>query len=119
MVRLTPSLVRSDRINVTADTPEAYSANISQDPLGNPLDIFTHDMHVNATSAWAAARETVKGFEALGSKLGKEGGTFIFTGNILNDTAAPGFMTFAMGKSASAIMIKNLAMSNYADKPYK
>jgi hypothetical protein len=83
------------------------------------VDDFIKDMHVNTTSVWASAREAIKGFESLGSELGKEGGTFIFTGNILNDTAAPGFMNFAMGKSAAAIMIKDLALAEYLDKPYK
>lgn len=90
---------------------------------GKPVDVqgFNADMHVNATTPFTSAMEAIKGFEELKSngKLGPEGATFIFTGNILNDTAAPGFLAFAMQKAASAVMIKNLALVEYKDEPFK
>lgn len=90
-------------------------------PFETPLDeIFSH-MNVNATSVWASARESVQGFENLRSEgaLGAEGATFIFTGNVLNDTVAPGFLPFGMGKSAAAHLVKHLALIAYPGKPYK
>lgn len=77
-------------------------------------------MDVNATSVWVAAGETVKCFDDLGpAGLGSEGGTFIFTGNLLNEAAAPGFLGFGMGKIASAHLVQHLAKVAYPDKPYK
>jgi hypothetical protein len=88
--------------------------------LDGPIDEFQADMNVNATSAWVAAGETVKCFEDLGlDALGATGGTFIFTGNMLNLSAAPGFLTFAMGKSAAAHLIQHLALVACPGKPYK
>lgn len=78
-------------------------------------------MNVNATSAWVSARESVQCFEDLNSEkeLGVEGGTFIFTGNMLNDTVGPGFLPFGMGKTAAAHLVKHLALVAYQGKPYK
>ena len=76
-------------------------------------------MNVNATSAWIAANEAVKGFEVLAAEdEGFLGWTFIFTGNLLNTTAAPGFLTFGMGKAAAAHLIQGLALASFADKPF-
>lgn len=84
--------------------------------------MFTDGMHVNATSVWASARESVQCFEDLSTKaegLGKEGATFIFTGNLFNDTVSPGFLPFGMGKSATAHLVQYLALIAYSEKPYK
>lgn len=100
----------------------AYSDHITkpETPFQSPINEFQYDMNVNATSVWVAAGEAVKCFEALGTDgLGAEGGTFIFTGNILTTTVAPGFVTFGMGKSAAAHLIQHLALVAYPDKPYK
>lgn len=89
-------------------------------PLESSVHDFQHDMNVNATSVWISAGESVKCFEELGTNsLGAEGGTFIFTGNLFNDTVAPGFLTFGMGKAAAAHLIQYLALAAYSDKPYK
>ncbi|KAI0106534.1 NAD(P)-binding protein [Hypoxylon sp. NC0597] len=89
-------------------------------PFEVDLDAFEIGLKVNTTSPYITAREAVKGFEKLGpSGLGPAGGTFIFTGNILNITAVPGFLPFAMQKGASAILIQNLAVAAYVGKPYK
>ncbi|KAI1441552.1 NAD(P)-binding protein [Annulohypoxylon stygium] len=89
-------------------------------PFANGLESFESGMRVNTTSPFIAAGEAVKCFEKLGpAQLGATGGTFIFTGNILNVTAVPGLMAFGMQKGATANMIKHLAVSIYNDKPYK
>ncbi|OTA70015.1 NAD(P)-binding protein [Hypoxylon sp. EC38] len=89
-------------------------------PFDIDLERFEIGLKVNTTSTYIAAREAIKGFEKLGpSGLGPAGGTFIFTGNILNITAVPGFMAFGMQKSASAHLIQSLAVGAYVGKPYK
>ncbi|CRG91251.1 hypothetical protein PISL3812_08299 [Talaromyces islandicus] len=101
----------------------AYGSHLTtpETPFETSLDDFSHDMHVNATSGWISARESVQGFEDLDSegKLGPDGGTFIFTGNMLNDTVCPGFLPFGMGKTAAAHLVKYLALLAYPGKPYK
>ncbi|KAI1140154.1 NAD(P)-binding protein [Hypoxylon sp. FL0543] len=98
----------------------AAGSNTGADTFGIDLDNLQNKLKVNTLSPYIAAREAVKGFEKLGpSGLGPAGGTFAFTGNILNITAAPGFLAFGMQKSASAHLIQNLALAAYVDKPYK
>jgi NAD(P)-dependent dehydrogenase (short-subunit alcohol dehydrogenase family) len=89
--------------------------------LDLPIDDFNADMAVNAASPFASVVEAVKGFKELktNGELGKSGATFIFTGNMLNDSAGPNFMTFGMGKSAAAFLIKSLALVDYVDEPFK
>jgi hypothetical protein len=79
-------------------------------------------MNVNATSTWVCARESVQCFEDLSSEKqldAEGGGTFIFTGNMLNDTVGPGLLPFGMGKTATAHLVKYLALIAYPGKPYK
>ncbi|KAH9893102.1 NAD(P)-binding protein [Xylariomycetidae sp. FL2044] len=78
-------------------------------------------MNPNALSPYIAAREAVGGFEELhaAGKLGNEGATFIYTGNALDSTAAPGMMLFGLGKGVGANMIRHLALGSFMDKPYK
>lgn len=79
------------------------------------------DMAINTTSAFAAAHAATDAFAALhnSNDLGHQGGTFIFTGNMLNDTVGPGFMPFGMGKAAAAHMIQHLALVAYKGQPFK
>ncbi|KAI1205173.1 NAD(P)-binding protein [Annulohypoxylon truncatum] len=89
-------------------------------PFEKGLEDFQAGMNVNTTTPFMVAREAVKGFEKLGpSQLGPAGGTFIFTGNMLNVAVMPGMLTFGMQKSATANMIKHLAEAAYNGKPYK
>jgi hypothetical protein len=113
MKGLTPSLLYT-----------AYASHLTkpETPFETPLNVFSEDMNVNATSVWASARESVQCFEDLSSEkggLGTEGATFIFTGNMLNDTVSPGFLPFGMGKTAAAHLVKYLALIAYPGKPYK
>ncbi|KAI5918847.1 putative short chain type dehydrogenase [Camillea tinctor] len=89
-------------------------------PFDSDLDELRETLSVNTTSPYLAAREATKGFEKLEAQgLGPEGATFIFTGNMLNDTAIAGLLTFGMGKTATAHMIQHLALAAYPGKPYK
>ncbi|KAI3321790.1 NAD(P)-binding protein [Xylariaceae sp. AK1471] len=99
------------------------SAGTNRSP--SPFDIdtveaFQKRMNVNAVSPAVAAHEAAKGFLELDSqgKLGPGGGTYIFVGNALNEKALKGFFTLGIGKSASAYLIENLALTAYEDKPF-
>ncbi|KAI0386953.1 NAD(P)-binding protein [Hypomontagnella monticulosa] len=84
------------------------------------MDFFRANLNINTVSPFVAAREAIKGFDKLGaSGLGHSGGTFIFTGNLLNKTAVQGLMSFGMQKGAGAHMIQYLALVAFKDKPYK
>ncbi|KAI1097743.1 NAD(P)-binding protein [Jackrogersella minutella] len=101
----------------------AYKGKVetADNPFGDiDLDTFKENLGINTLSPFVAVQEAIKGFEKLGpSGLGPAGGTFIFTGNITNVSAIPGFLVFGMQKSATASMIQNLALASYPDKPYK
>ncbi|KAI2625673.1 NAD(P)-binding protein [Hypoxylon sp. NC1633] len=98
----------------------SHGSTRKDEPFERDLPFVHNSLNINVVSAYAAAHEAVKGFEKLGvSGLGPGGGTFIFTGNILNVSTIPGLMLFGMNKSASAHMIKHLALAVYHDKPYK
>ncbi|KAI0599270.1 putative short chain type dehydrogenase [Biscogniauxia sp. FL1348] len=101
----------------------AYGArrNTETNVFNSDLNQLQDTLNLNTVSAYFAAREAVKGFEKLGSseELGPQGGTFIFTGNLLNDTAVATLFTFGMAKSATAHMVQHLALVAYEGKPYK
>ncbi|KAI0525379.1 hypothetical protein F5B22DRAFT_642397 [Xylaria bambusicola] len=83
-------------------------------------EAFQKGMNVNAISPAVAAREAVKGFlelEAQG-KLGSGGGTYLFTGNALNDKPLPGLFTLGVGKNTTAATVEYLARTAYNDKPF-
>ncbi|KAI1494072.1 putative short chain type dehydrogenase [Biscogniauxia mediterranea] len=91
------------------------------DPFDSDLDQFRETLNPNVTSPYVTAREAVKGFEKLSDagELGPAGGTFIFTGNLLNESAVPTLLTFGIGKTAAAHLVKHLALAAYEGKPYK
>ncbi|KAI1394293.1 NAD(P)-binding protein [Hypoxylon trugodes] len=90
-----------------------------QQPFDSVEDIRT-GFNVNTLTPYVAAQEAVKGFEKLGAEgLGPSGGTFIYVGNIGNVTAVPLFLDLSMHKSASATLVKQLALAAYNDKPWK
>jgi len=84
--------------NAGALTPPTDAKN----PLTVPVANFENDFNINTVSAYVAAQEAVKGWEALGNEGGKK--TFIYTGNLLNQKVmpVPVFLTLGVGKSASA-----------------
>lgn len=87
----------------------------------SPFDIsvadFEQDDAVNVSSALAAAKQAVQGFEKLPSSVAK---SFIYTGNFLNnpDNAMPVMISAGMGKSAAAHMVA-VAAKVYSPKGYK
>ncbi|KAI1640670.1 putative short chain type dehydrogenase [Biscogniauxia mediterranea] len=101
----------------------AYGVRIGTkaDPFDSDVDQFRDSLNATTTSAYVAAHEAVKGFEKLSGagELGPGGGTYIFTGNLLNESAIPTLLTFGIGKSASAHLVQHLALAAYEGKPYK
>ncbi|KAK8094420.1 short-chain dehydrogenase [Apiospora hydei] len=117
-----PDTVKTLFAEVTAaiGPPKVVIYNVAQrfatepeEPFGLDPDQVQETLAVNALSAYAAAREAVKGFVKTG-----QGSTFIMTGNMLNTVALPGILCFGMGKSAAAHMIQNASIS-YKNKGYK
>jgi NAD(P)-dependent dehydrogenase (short-subunit alcohol dehydrogenase family) len=82
-----------------------------------PLETLEKDLKVMNTSAFAAAKEAVDGFETLPKETLK---SFIYTGNALNRTIlpVPGLVSLGVGKSAAAYWV-GLASSTFAGKGYK
>lgn len=114
------NLRKDSTASLTQTTAAAANYPPAEAPLDTPIADMTDYMQVNAVSPWAVAGEAIKGFTDLGPDgLGKQGATFIFTGNMLNDSVAPHFVPNGMGKSATAHFIKNLALISYQDKPWK
>ncbi|KAH8823711.1 putative short-chain dehydrogenases/reductase [Flagelloscypha sp. PMI_526] len=74
---------------------------------------FQKTMDINSTSAFVAGKEAVKAWATTGTK-----GTFVFTGNKLNVISFPNTLSFGMGKSASASLIRSAALG-YKEKGYK
>jgi len=94
----------------------AYSSHRSEgDPFSVSVADFYTDLAVNAASAFATAKEAVKGFEYLPKDSSK---TFIFTGNILNVRQRVSLTSLGAGKSATAHVIANAAAA-YLDKGFK
>lgn len=73
------------------------------------------ELAVNIIAPLIAAQEAIKGFKKLPSSVSK---TFIVTGNMLNVSAKPDSMTYGMGKSALAHMIR-VAAVGYAGQGFK
>ncbi|KAI1321564.1 NAD(P)-binding protein [Xylariaceae sp. FL0255] len=84
------------------------------------LETFEKGLHANTVLFVAASRVAVDSFDTLVAqgKLGPEGATLIYIGNICNEAAFPGFMTMMMGKAASANFIDYMANRALKDKPY-
>jgi hypothetical protein len=72
-------------------------------------------MSVNNTSVFVAAQQAVQGFAQLPESASK---SFFFTGNILNVTALPSFMSAGAGKAASAHLMMSAAAA-YKDRGFK
>jgi hypothetical protein len=87
----------------------------AKNPLSLPLSDFTRDFNVNTTSAFVAAQQAVLSFEHLPASASK---TFIFTGNIMNQTIILPLFSNGVGKAASAHIIQSAAAA-YSDRGYK
>ncbi|KAI1370512.1 NAD(P)-binding protein [Hypoxylon crocopeplum] len=98
----------------------AHEGTPKDNPFAQDIETLQKNSNVNTISPYLAAREAVKCFEKLGSSgLGPSGATFIFTGNLLNQSVIAGLMPFGMGKTTTAYMIQHLALAAYDGKPYK
>ncbi|KAF2416132.1 NAD(P)-binding protein [Tothia fuscella] len=105
----------------TPNTIIYNAANVSPPPdaenlFSLPLETLERDVNIMSTSAFAAAKEAVKGFETLPKDTRK---TFIYTGNILNVKIlpVPALVTLGVGKSAAAYWI-GLASTSFKKKGY-
>jgi NAD(P)-dependent dehydrogenase (short-subunit alcohol dehydrogenase family) len=84
--------------------------------LSVPVERFVNDLQINTVSAYAAAQESLKGFDPAAEAKG----VFIYTGNGLNSAVlpVPVFLTLGVGKSASAHWV-GLADALYAKQGYR
>ncbi|OBT70426.1 hypothetical protein VE03_00236 [Pseudogymnoascus sp. 23342-1-I1] len=110
------------KVNKVLGIPSVVVYNVSastftppQDPFALPLDAFNRDVTVNVTSAFVAAQQATLGFALLPASASR---TFIYTGNILNVTILPRFLSQGVGKSAGAHMIW-AASAAYKDHGFK
>ena len=86
----------------------------AEDPFSLPLEKFQATLNVNTVSAFAAAQEAVAAFD----KAPAGPRTFIYTGNILNNGPAPGFVSLGVGKTATAHLLSS-ADAAYKAKGYR
>lgn len=84
-------------------------------PFGISLEDFSRDVDVNIHSFFVAAQQAVAGFAQLPPQSAR---TYITTGNVLNNTILPKFMSQGVGKSAAAHMIW-AASDAYKNAGYK
>ncbi|KAJ4397864.1 hypothetical protein N0V93_002101 [Gnomoniopsis smithogilvyi] len=93
----------------------AASFTPADDPLALSLDDLSHDTTINVHSAFVAAQQAVSGFAQLPASAAR---TFIYTGNVLNVTILPKFVSQGIGKSAAAHFIWS-ASAAYKDRGFK
>jgi hypothetical protein len=72
-------------------------------------------LHINTTSAFVAAQQAALSFKKLPDHRSK---TFIYTGNILNETTIASLLDGGVGKSATAHIIRSAAAA-YRNKGFK
>ncbi|TVY33425.1 hypothetical protein LSUB1_G008483, partial [Lachnellula subtilissima] len=91
----------------------------SQDPLSPSLTLsaFQSDLNINTTSAFVAAQQAALAFATLAEHT-DAAKTFIYTGNILNETVIAPLMTCGVGKNASAHIVKTAAEA-YGERGFK
>ncbi|KAL2067935.1 hypothetical protein VTL71DRAFT_16033 [Oculimacula yallundae] len=92
----------------------SLTASPADDPFAIEIDGFKRDMTIGTTSAFVAAQQAVLGFRELPNDAAR---SFFYTGNILNVTIIPGFVSAGASKSASAHII-NAAAAAYKDKGF-
>lgn len=88
-------------------------------PADNPLALsladLSRDTTVNIYSAFVAAQQAVSRFAQLPTSAAR---TFIYTGNVLNVSVLPRFLSQGIGKSGAAHMIW-AAADAFKDRGYK
>lgn len=93
----------------------AVSFTPADDPFALSLADFNRVNTINVNSAFVAAQQAVLGFAQLPASAAR---TFIYTGNVLNVTILPQFISQGIGKSGAAHMIW-AASEAYKDRGYK
>ena len=93
----------------------AVSFTPTDDPFALELKDLENDTAVNIFSAFVAAQQAIRGFAQLPPSASR---TFIYTGNILNVTTLPKFLSQGIGKSGAAHMIWT-ASEAYRDRGFK
>ena len=101
--------------NLTNSTVSAVTFTPADDPFAVSLDDFDRNTTINVHSAFVAAQQAVQGFAELPDSAAR---TFIYTGNVLNVSILPKFITQGVGKSGAAHMIW-AASTAYKDRGYK
>ncbi|QKX63224.1 uncharacterized protein TRUGW13939_10393 [Talaromyces rugulosus] len=101
--------------SVVVYNASAGAPNNPEDPLSILLADFSRDLHVNTTSAFVAAQQAALSFKKLPDHMSK---TFIYTGNILNETTVASLLDGGVGKSATAHIIRSAAAA-YRNKGFK
>lgn len=102
-----PSVVIYNASKATRNPPE--------NPFSLEVDELRQAIELMTLGGYQAAKEAVKGFEKLPDSASR---TFIYTGNILNNTTLPGFLDLGVGKSAAAHIVESAAKA-FAGKGYK
>ena len=77
-------------------------------------DFATH-LAINTTSAFVAAREAARAFEALPEAAAR---TFIYTGNIAHEWPLAAMLTLSVGKAAMANVVA-AAVEGYKRRGFK
>lgn len=110
------------KVKETFGIPSVVVYNVSAvsfTPADNPLALsladLSRDTTVNIYSAFVAAQQAVSGFAQLPTSAAR---TFIYTGNVLNVSVLPRFLSQGIGKSGAAHMIW-AAADAYKDRGYK
>jgi NAD(P)-dependent dehydrogenase (short-subunit alcohol dehydrogenase family) len=95
----------------------ASAANFTpaDDPFALSLEDLKADTTVNIYSAFIAAQQAVSGFSQLPDSAAR---TFIYTGNILNVTVLPKFVSAGIGKSGAAHLVW-ASSEAYKNRGYK
>jgi len=110
------------KVNKVFGIPSVVIYNVSagtftpeDDPFALSLDDFARDTTINVYSAFVAAQQAILGFAQLPASTAR---TFIYTGNVLNVSILPRFLSAGVGKSGAAHMMW-AASAAYRDRGYK
>jgi NAD(P)-dependent dehydrogenase (short-subunit alcohol dehydrogenase family) len=93
----------------------AVSLTPSDNPFALSMADLSRDTTINIYSAFVAAQQAVSGFAQLPASVAR---TFIYTGNVLNVSILPRFLSQGIGKSGAAHMIW-AAADAFKDRGYK
>ncbi|CAG8958574.1 hypothetical protein HYFRA_00009891 [Hymenoscyphus fraxineus] len=93
----------------------AYQSTFNPQPFSLPLSTFSSGVAISITSAFAALKYSIEGFDTLPADVKK---TFIYTGNKLNVEPWPQLLDLGVGKAAGAHMVV-AAQKGYGGSGYR